>query len=377
MKRINRTAILNHFRLKGPLPRAEIARNLKVDGTTITNLVRELHKDNLIYVKEVGRSVTGKPQDILDINPSGSYAAGISLSQDSVSGVIINLKGESVYRERISISPSISRDKLMELIKRIIENILSFNTETPLKGVGIAYSGILPFLSKYPTKVLNVMAFEGLNIETLLPEEFAPKTRLIGATRAIAEAEIWFSKISKDSNNFCVIDLGIGIGFASVCNGTIQTGENGIAGEIGHMRIVPDGEKCICGHYGCLETLASLNFIKKKIKSALNQNDINFDDIIDLYKSGNSIVRQIVNNSAKYIAIAAGNVINLNNPSKLVFSGQMMELGESFLDEIRLNIKDTVLFELFKNVEIKRSSILDYGYATGAAIICIKDIFEA
>jgi len=375
MKQINRSAFLNHLRLAGPLPRAQIARNLKVDGTTITNLVRELLKENLIHVKEIGRSVTGKPQDILDINPSGAYAAGISLSQDSVSSVIVNLKGEAVYRERIEISYSINRDKLLELIKKIIKNLLNYITDNRLKGFGIAYSGILPFKSKYPVRVANVKAFEGLNFESLLPEEFSSKTLLIGSTRAIAETEMWFNK-SLHESNFCIIDLGIGIGFANVSGGKIQTGQRGIAGEIGHIRVIPDGEKCICGHFGCLETVASLNTIIKKSRSALNKDNIKFEDIISLYKSGNNSIKEIINLAVKYISIAVGNIININNPSSFIFSGPMLELGEQFLNDIKLQVKDSALPELLEEVDLKKSYLPDYGYATGAAILFIKNIFE-
>jgi len=375
MKQVNRTAILNHLRLEGPHPRAELARNLKVDGTTITNLVRELMKEKLIYVKEIGRSVTGKPQDILDINPEGSYAAGISLLQDSISSVILNLKGEAVYRERIAISYSISRDKLKELIKKLITNILMNNKSTSLKGLGIAYSGILPVESEYPVTVFNVGALEGLDVKSLLPEEFISKTRFIGGTRAIAETEMWLNKIPRDSN-FCVIDLGIGIGCACINDGKIQTGEKGIAGEIGHTRIEPGGEKCVCGHFGCLETLASLRSVIKKVGSVLKKDSISFQDIVSLYQSGNDDVVEILNYAAKYIAIAAGNIINLENPLHLIFSGPMLELGEPFLDEIKQHIKDTALSEFLENLEIRRSSMIDYGYATGAAIVFIKDNFE-
>ncbi|OGV50169.1 MAG: hypothetical protein A2017_18575 [Lentisphaerae bacterium GWF2_44_16] len=373
MRKINRSAVLNHLRQTGPRPRAEIARDLKMDGTTITHLVRELLKEKLLCVQSIGRSSTGKPQDLLDINPDGATAAGISLAPGSVSGVILNLKGEVISREHIMTSHSISRQKLMGFIEKIIENILSHPSNQSLRELGVAYHGIFPVKEKSSLRTLHLPALEGLDIKSRLKEKYGFEPRLISATRAVAEAEMWLGNMSA-APDFCIVDLGVGIGSVNISSGVIQYGTRGLAGELGHTKIIPDGEKCLCGHFGCLETVASINAIEKKTGAALKR-DIHFDEIVHLFKSGNKTVKNIISNAAKYLAIATGNMINLHNPSKLIFSGLLMELGEPFFDEIKLHISESALPELLEDTILQRSSLGDYSPAIGAAVISIKDIF--
>ena len=103
------------------------------------------------------------------------------------------------------------------------------------------------------------------------------------------------------------------------------------AGEIGHVVVEADGDKCNCGNYGCLETVASNNNITRKaiklIKQGVNSslskeiddiNNLSIEDICKAANNGDELSITILKEAARYIGIAITNLINILNPTAIV-----------------------------------------------------------
>ena len=104
--------------------------------------------------------------------------------------------------------------------------------------------------------------------------------------RAMALGESWFG-VTSDIANFIILNISNGIGAGIIINNKPYYGVDFSAGEIGHIVVEPDGDKCNCGNYGCLETVASNNNITKKaiklIKQGVNSSlKIKHEDINNL-----------------------------------------------------------------------------------------------
>ena len=80
----------------------------------------------------------------------------------------------------------------------------------------------------------------------------------------MALGESWFG-ITKNIGNFVTLNISNGIGAGIIINNKPYYGVDFSAGEIGHIVVDGDGEKCNCGNYGCLETVSSNNNITKKL----------------------------------------------------------------------------------------------------------------
>ena len=84
--------------------------------------------------------------------------------------------------------------------------------------------------------------------------------------RAWAE---WRFGAARGHSDMVMITLGTGIGGAILRDGRVERGRWGIAGEFGHMQVVPDGQRCECGNRGCGEQYASGNALVREARSMI------------------------------------------------------------------------------------------------------------
>lgn len=87
---------------------------------------------------------------------------------------------------------------------------------------------------------------------------------LANDANAAAIGELQFGK-GRGMKHFVVLTLGTGLGSGIISNGELLIGKNGMAGEIGHVNVVPNGRQCHCGLQGCLETYVSVTGMRRTI----------------------------------------------------------------------------------------------------------------
>ena len=180
------------------------------------------------------------------------------------------------------------------------------------------------------------------------------------------------------------IFLGTGIGGGLILDGHLFSGFNRTAGEIGHMVIEVGGPKCGCGNRGCLEALASCTAIFRRIQTAVKEggktiltdmlgdrlDDLRSGDLRKALKKGDKLVERIVEETAEYVGIAVGNVINLINPEVVVLGGGVIDaLEDEMMAIIIETAKDYAMAGTAKGVEIVATSLGDHAGITGAAVI--------
>ena len=206
--------------------------------------------------------------------------------------------------------------------------------------------------------------------------------------RAMALGESWFG-ITKDIANFVTLNISNGIGAGIIINNKPYYGVDFSAGEIGHIVVEADGDKCNCGNYGCLETVSSNNNITKKAiklikqgaKTTLNKddNDINkltIRDICDAAKNGDELSITIIKESARYIGIGITNLINILNPTAIVVVGEIFENTTYAIETLNEIVKNRGLKLSSENVRIIKSLLGIDAAVIGATTLVIQEIFN-
>lgn len=140
--------------------------------------------------------------------------------------------------------------------------------------------------------------------------------------------------------------LGTGVGGGIVVGGRLVEGCNGMAGEFGHMRVVPDLEavQCNCGQKGCLETVSSATGIVRMARDALERGSetslaslekISAKDVFDAAKAGDEVARRIVARAALYLGKSMATVAVVVNPRRFIIGGGVSKAGEFFIAQVR------------------------------------------
>ncbi len=161
----------------------------------------------------------------------------------------------------------------------------------------------------------------------------------------LALAEKWQSPARRD--NFCVINVDYGIGSSMVIDRQIWRGSLYGSGQIGHTIVNPDGSHCACGRYGCLETVASLQALKRQTRiglktqpgpQSLDPEQVTTAQLIALWQQGDESISRWAESAARAIGLSLYNFLNTLNINQIIFYGRSCAFGDNWLAVIKQQV---------------------------------------
>lgn len=190
--------------------------------------------------------------------------------------------------------------------------------------------------------------------------------------RSLALAEHYFGA-SQDCEDSILVRVHRGTGAGIISNGRIFIGRNGNVGEIGHIQVEPLGERCHCGNFGCLETIAAnaaieqrvLNLLKQGYQSRVPLDDCTIKTICKAANKGDSLASEVIEYVGRHLGKTIAIAINLFNPQKIVIAGEITEADKVLLPAIESCINTQALKAFRTNLPVVRSE-LDHRSAIGA-----------
>jgi glucokinase len=179
-------------------------------------------------------------------------------------------------------------------------------------------------------------------------------------------------------DNLIYMTVSTGIGGGMIVNGELYNGTDGSAAEVGHMIIQVDGPLCHCGHYGCLEAMASGTAIARMAEERLrsgwtsilskSRRKITAEDVAAAAKKGDVLACQVIDDAAGYLGIGMAGLVNLFNPQMIVVGGGVSALGERLLRPARKSMKQHAFKLPAGTVRVVRSALGADSGLMGAAI---------
>jgi len=183
--------------------------------------------------------------------------------------------------------------------------------------------------------------------------------------------------------------IGLGIGAGMVFDGKLYQGVDGYAGEIGHMTVVPSGNPCNCGNYGCLETVASTSAMVFRVRQRIREGQdsillrrtngqldtISTAMVLDAAQSGDRLAREVVAEASMFLGIAIANAVNVMNPSVVVLGGEILQQSDLFLQSIRETVRKRACTPCAVSLEIVPARWGVRAAAVGAAMLVIDGFF--
>jgi glucokinase len=209
-------------------------------------------------------------------------------------------------------------------------------------------------------------------------EEFLGKTvKIDNDANVAALGEAWAGSGAGIPNVVCYT-LGTGVGGGIIINGKIYQGSTGMAGELGHMSVVPDIEaiQCGCGQMGCLETVSSATGIVRMANEAVERGEktslalhekIEAKHVFDAAKSGDEVSLRIVNRAAYYIGRSMAALAVIINPKRFIIGGGVSKAGEILFQPIRETFKKYTPETASEGVEIVAATLGNDAGIVGAA----------
>lgn len=188
---------------------------------------------------------------------------------------------------------------------------------------------------------------------------------MINGARAFTLAEGMLGSGRGHSTVACVT-LGTGVGGGLMIDGRLHLGAFGVAGELGHQTVLPDGPLCGCGNRGCVEALVRADVL------ASNAGKPSAAAVFEGAREGDNRCLAAVSQMAEFLGIGLANVITLFGPDRIVVGGGIAEAGDLVLGPIENAVKRRVTLVPTEDIKIVPAHFGRFAGAVGAAIAGVQ-----
>lgn len=286
-----------------------------------------------------------------------TFALGVDIGGTKVAAGLVDAEGTILFQTRVAMPARGSAAEGFGAVQSVIEAVFAARREarSSLTGIGICAPGPLDPLTGVILNPPNVPCWRNFPLAAEVQRVFGLTARVDndGNAAALAEA-IWGAGVGY--RNVFYATLGTGIGTGIVFDRKIYHGRTGSAAEGGHVTIDYNGPKCGCGKRGCIEALCSGPAIARRARERLaashrvgsgqaesklmalaggNVDNVTAEIVADAFRQGDLLATDVLRETADFLVIWAGNIIDLLEPDVFVFGGGVAQLMSGFFGRIR------------------------------------------
>jgi N-acetylglucosamine repressor len=372
---------------RGPIHRRELAEVLHLRPATQKRFLVELLEEGL--VRECGNVVVrrGRGAILLTVNPEGGRFIGLTLDPNCVRGALCSFDLGVLREETRPIDPNDTADEIQSALFELVD-ALRLSPEADgrkLWGIGYGEFGLVDMEQGVALRSVLHTHWRDIPIRQMFSDHFDVPVALESRERcSLLSERIWGA--ARHSDTALWIEVGGGVGLAVMYRGEVVGGATGLAGEIGHMRVVQDGELCVCGGYGCLETVSSARAIVARVAQALTQgvhsvlssdeaSGLTIERVVEAAQEGDRLTSNVLQTGLYHIGVAIGNAVNLLNPDTIILHGDLFRAGgERLVEELRREAENVMLGESKSHLAWGVSELTS-PIPRGAAALIFEELF--
>src|SRR5699024_1388069 len=341
VKQLNSAAVYRLIDQYGPISRIQIAEQSQLAPASVTKITRQLIERGLIKEVDQQSSTGGRRAISIVTETRNFHAIGVRLGRHDATITLFDLSSKVLAEEHYPLPERTQQTLEHALLNAIAQFIDSYQRK--LREL-IAISVILPGLVDPDSGKIHYMPdiqVECWGLVEALEERFKVTCFVGHDIRSLALAEHYFGA-SQDCEDSILVRVHRGTGAGIISNGRIFIGRNGNVGEIGHIQVEPLGERCHCGNFGCLETIAAnaaieqrvLNLLKQGYQSRVPLDDCTIKAICKAANKGDSLASEVIEYVGRHLGKTIAIAINLFNPQKIVIAGEITEADKVLLPAI-------------------------------------------
>jgi glucokinase len=241
-------------------------------------------------------------------------------------------------------------DRLVALAERAIATTRREVPGAEILGVGVGAPG--PLDTKRGIVLLTPnLGWVNMPLRQLIHDRLGLPAALDNDANCAVLGE-WWVGAARGARHAIGITIGTGIGGGLIIDGQLYHGASDVAGEIGHTTIDTEGRRCKCGNYGCLEAYASGPNIALRAVEELEAGaesrlrtlvggdlqKITAQTVYQAAANGDELALEVVNDTAKFLGVGIGNLLNVYNPEVVVVCGGVTLAGDHLFEPLRREV---------------------------------------
>lgn len=349
--------------------RKTLEQHLGSSSSSVAKYVQELR--SMGFVREAGSGVVerGRSPVLLELSPDAGVSVAVVITRAGIKGALVNFSGEIVERCNFEFGDAPDRDLILATMYECIDCLRSRNNrQQRILGTGIAVAGFLDPDRGISHELLFARRWDSVPLKSLVEERYGTNAFLLNTANASALAEKYYG-LGVGADNIVVVILDEGVGMGIIADGELYTGGNRYAGEFGHTRLAGNTAQCYCGHVGCLETVASKEYVLAKCGEALSRNvkslilrycnddpgTMTIEHVIRAASEGDRLARNVFNEVGRTVGGKLADAVNVLDPELVILRGTTVDGNEALYRAIEREVLDSALLPAGKVLGVRFS----------------------
>lgn len=362
---------------KGKMSRREIVGATGLARSTIDGHLEVLMACGLVVDGGFGGSeLRGRPAQIFKISPKRVVLIA-EVRRENCRVAIATLNKDVIADSVVPISVEEGPETVLGVVAQRFEELLEaegFKREDAL-AISVGLPGPVDVKQGYAVRPPHMPGWDGFGVCHAMAKRFHCDVVVDNDVNLMCLGEARSSRGAHVPLLAINVDWGVGGGFVTE-SGMLLHGAEGAAGDIGHVRVSDELDSlCACGRRGCLESVASIPAISRKV-SEVRGVDVTPAEVIELLMKADAPTVDIVRRVAVYVGKAIADFVNLCNPARIVISGEITECTEDFLAQIRSVVYQQAQPLATRNLSIVHSTLGRDAGLLGGMISAIEQVLS-
>jgi glucokinase len=279
-----------------------------------------------------------------------SFAIGVDLGGTNLRIAAVNFSGKVLERVNANVVPQ--RDTVIHEMCAAIRGLTGRLADSGrLVGIGVGVPGIIDLQTGMLRESPNLPGWQNYPVREEIERRLGASVILENDANVAALGEKWLGA-ARHVDDMCIITLGTGVGGGLILRGEIWHGAVGMAGEVGHIMVEPEGPSCGCGSRGCVEQYASATAIRRMAQEAITaghapgllramqqDKDFNSNAVYQLAMQGDHEAQQVLRKAGWALGVTLAGLINTLNLPVYVIGGGVSAAWDAFapamMNEVR------------------------------------------
>ncbi|MEU4801828.1 ROK family transcriptional regulator [Actinosynnema sp. NPDC023587] len=358
---------------------SQLSRRTGLSGGQVSQTIQDLTQEGVVEVDAPGG---GRAKGKVRLSRMRGVAVGVDLGFNHTS-VVARPVGEPhdrivVKRDDFGANAGIRRllPNVLRLVREAVEDTNQGMSDVVSAGLGVPRM-VDPRTGRFATPVLPPWEPEDDPAGELTAELGVPVVMDNDANLGALAEQTYTSEEAVEHVVYVKASTGVGIGI--VVGSNLVRGQRGMAGEIGHLTIEPNGRMCLCGGRGCLDTVigaeALLDQVKQSRRGTNRDVPATLTELVLKAHNEDAVCKRVLQDAGRALGFALAQLCNLINPHRIVIGGELAEARSLLLEPCG---QELARFALSGSVapgadfELRTSTLSPHTEAQGALILGLR-----
>ena len=335
-----RNHIIDLFREHKTLSKAQAKTFSCYSMETIISIFSSLVKEKLIIPADASEQKKGRKAKYFRLNSDMNLYFGITFNQNGIYSSLVSFSYEVLSTDDTELPFAMTTEVFLETFDRHIEKFKQ-NHQSEFSAIDFAGCSV-PGDIDTETGILHSYALmpylKEIDFGAILRKHF-PHSSIKVEYNITSTTSVLLSQIPiiKNHSKIIYVSVRAGVAMGLIYHGQVVP----IHGEMGHVRVSDEPQKCVCGRTGCLDLYFSYRSVAEASAPilGLGVDEITVEDIITAYRGGNKRLIKLIDRRLDYFASALLDAINLGETNLAIVSGKMLTMFDDPAEKIKQSIE--------------------------------------